>query len=1014
MPATFDFTPPPYTVKTVFTLESEAGESSAGFANAAVKPGMLVRKMPQHYWKGCWIWDAAPVMADVHLYLRHAFTVDDPAAVEEARFQWLTDEISELFLNGKYIGKVTSWARPTLSGNIKRYLRKGTNIIAARAYNQAGAAAFLCELTINYGDRSDYVCSDIDWKVSSTAPDGWDLPGFDDTSWQQATCKVLIPRNPYGLVPYTYFGRRQKAEIIRLASPLRVHGEKKSDITIMIKSEGNFAAEKEATVALYRGNYMVASEKSLLKQRQPGLLCLSTAFSFPSDADKGTYTVKVDSPVLEFRDGNVAGTIEYSPSPAGSERMVAVIKPVNGVPRLLINGKPTSFVTYRLGIDGRGDHTAYLNDFYNAGVRIIELAIPLDRVWKSQDRIDYDMVDSILDEVLFVVPKSRLIISFSIYAPGWWKHLHKEEMTAFEDGVWPQVSYASSLFLNDSERALGSIIKHIENRQCANRIIGYYLSGGEDGQWMLWVEGGSGAMVTRDKKRISDYSKPMQEYFRNWLQRKYGDIGKLNCAWGANIADFRSVMLPGASIRKSVDGGFFYDPKKQMNVIDFQQALSDSITDAILRYSGLIKRLTENRKTVGVYYGKIFTIGGHNEWAEFGFNRLLHSREIDYFSGPSYFQRQPGRPHSSSAPLASIALHDKMYVDEADLRTYAGGAGSWAYTGNPWDTVNTIRKIFALNAVENQAVRWFDIHPGEFADSVIMHAVADMSRIATKTVKWPAKHAEVAVIVSEQSLTYTSMEANDYMQRAVRNQWAGMFYRIGAPVDFYMLDDLRHSDFPEYKMYIFLNAWSIDAGLKSALQRLQKNGSVFVWFHAPGIISDEGLNVDNVDDVTGIGIKRLIDTVVKVQYSPQSDIPFLSQIKPVVSSLSGINALYYPVGGKAVTFGCLGSHASGAFRDLGSWKSIYFSAPVMTPELLREIAKYAGCHIYSQDSDDMIYAGSGMIGIHTAAKGLKKINLPVQCLLKDLISGEIINIKKSNGVEFPMDAGETRLFELVP
>ncbi len=945
--------------------------------------------------------------------MRHTFTIDDPAVVEEARFQWLTDEFSEIFLNGKYIGRVTSWARPTLSEDVKRYLRKGTNIIAVKAYNQAGAAAFLCELTINYSDRSDYICSNTDWKVSSTAPDGWDLPGFDDTSWQQATCKVIIPRNPYGLVPYTYFGRKQKAEIIPLTASLRVQGEGKQKIAIIIKSEGNFADE-EATVSLHRGNYMVASKRSFFKQHQPGLFCLSTVFDFPSDADKGIYIIKVGSPVLQLTSGNVAGTIEYSPSSAGSKRTVAVIKPVDGIPRLLINGKPTPFVTYRLGTDHRSDHTAYLNDFYDAGVKIIELDIPLYRVWKSQDKIDLDMVDSILDEVLFAAPKTQLIISFSIYAPEWWKRLHKDEMTAFEDGVWPQVSYASRLFLNDSERALGSIIKHIENRRCANKIIGYYLAGGEDGQWMLWVEGGSGAMVTRDKKRLSDYSKPMREYFHSWLQRKYGYIGNLNRAWGTNIADFRSVPLPEASIRKSVDGGFFYDPQKQMNVIDFQQALSDSVTDAILRYSGLIKQLTGNRKTVGAYYGKIFTIGGHNEWAEFGFGRLVHSKEIDYFSGPSYFQRQPGSPHSSSAPLAAIALHGKMYVDEADLRTYAGGAGSWAYTGNPWDTVNTIRKMFALNAVENQAIRWFDIHPGEFADPAIMRAVTDMSRIAAKAVTWPAKSAEVAVIVSEQSMTCTSMEANDYMGRAVRNQWGGIFYRIGAPVDFYMLDDLRHSDFPAYKMYIFLNAWSIDAGLKSTLKRLQKNGSVFVWFHAPGIITDGELNVDNVGDLTGIRIKRLTDTAAMVQYSPQSDIPFLSQIKPMVSGLSGINTLYYPEGGESITFGSLGSYPSGAFRDLGTWKSIYFSAPAMTPELFRKIARYAGCHIYSQNSHDMIYAGSGMIGIHTAVKGLKKIDLPAEYILKDLISGEIINGKKSNSIELLMDAGETRLFELVP
>lgn len=56
-----------------------------------------------------------------------------------------------------------------------------------------------------------------------------------------------------------------------------------------------------------------------------------------------------------------------------------------------------------------------------------------------------------------------------------------------------------------------------------------------------------------------------------------------------------------------------------------------------------------------------------------------------------------------------------------------------------------------------------------------------------------------------------------------------------------------------------------------------------------------------------------------------------------------------------------------------------------TPEEIRDFAKKAGAWVYC-DSNDVIYAGNGIIAIHTASAGCKTVNLPGSYLICDACS----------------------------
>ncbi len=98
---------------------------------------------------------------------------------EPATIVFTGDNIVEVFVNGTSIGYSSNWKRST---TVEMTLTAG-DVIAAKATDRGGVAAFLAQITID----GTIVESDSSWKVSTSAPAGWDQPTFDDSSWNAAT-----------------------------------------------------------------------------------------------------------------------------------------------------------------------------------------------------------------------------------------------------------------------------------------------------------------------------------------------------------------------------------------------------------------------------------------------------------------------------------------------------------------------------------------------------------------------------------------------------------------------------------------------------------------------------------------------------------------------------------------------------------------------------------------------------------------------------------------------------------
>ena len=61
---------------------------------------------------------------------------------KEAKIIFTCDNGSEVFINGKSVGRNLDWQKP-VAADVKKLLKAGSNIIAARAQNAGGLAGFV-------------------------------------------------------------------------------------------------------------------------------------------------------------------------------------------------------------------------------------------------------------------------------------------------------------------------------------------------------------------------------------------------------------------------------------------------------------------------------------------------------------------------------------------------------------------------------------------------------------------------------------------------------------------------------------------------------------------------------------------------------------------------------------------------------------------------------------------------------------------------------------------------------
>jgi hypothetical protein len=714
----------------------------------------------------------------------------------------------------------------------------------------------------------------------------------------------------------------------------------------------------------------------------------------------GEYTLRLRAPGLALS-GDAALGIPLQLEGGPAERTTVTVTERNGAPAALIGDAPVS-LWGRILSQGASTET-------RAPLLILPATASHDPygeaadVWLAREEWDYEALDRRVIEALSTHPDARVMLRVFVEAPNWWDAQNPHELVLFShgrhaakiarlDGKETFASFASAKWRQDAQEALRRLVAHVEQSPYAERVVGYVLAGGEDGRWRYWgaAEG-----------LYADYSRPQRLAFIAWLRTKYNnDLRTLRGKWQEivnpivapagdeapirTLLSWEDVRVPDIEARTGHLSGALLDPAAAPEVADYNLFHAEAVADLICELAATAKAASERRKLVGVSYGHFIE---HTRLPEalpnaghLALDRLLTSTDIDLIAAPG------------SGVAGSVKTHGKLPIGEilaldtdADPRAVAAelatvGGAVWYGGAEPWDPP-----------------------------------------AATTLAGDRAPVAEIALIVDHFSLAYLA-EGNGLSEPLLAGQRASLA-QVGAPYDTWLLDDLIAGRVPDYRLYLFPNAFYLDGDAREAVRRqVARDGKTAVWVYAPGAL-DESISGPTALALTDLAIGfvgkegplrvKLADAghpllegaPASLEYGPTTPLGPVFFAMPTHGEVLG--TIRVP---SLLDKGEPRDWAGLIASDGEAWTTVYSAAPNLPPELLRPLARRAGVHLYL-DSGDEVWANASLLAIHAITAGDKRIRLPEPTDVRDAETGAAL---ASDVAEFTiaMAAGETRLFRV--
>ncbi len=613
-----------------------------------------------------------------------------------------------------------------------------------------------------------------------------------------------------------------------------------------------------------------------------------------------------------------------------------------------------------------------------------------------------------------------------------WIRQHPDECEVLEArGQWlyKTPSYASEAWLSDSDRYVRALIATIHELDLDDAIFGYLICGGDSAEWVK-----AGAM----EDLAGDYSPPMQQAFRAWLQKRYGgDEKALRESWADPDAAFDQDLVPSPEEQAGTDLLLFKDPRRRRKAVDYFQCLASVVADDIDRLCGAAKDACGRNHLAGVFYGYLLEIVWSNGFfgqgradadvhhsagarsGHAGLNAVLASANVDFLSSPySYGFRGVGGEGGFMAPYESVRRAGKLWISEEDMRTHRWAWPSYyGQTRNVGETCEVLKRQTANIIISGAGGWWCDWARGNgaFDDPETMSVFERSLQIGQHSLSLSDRSsaAEVAVVVDAESFFYRSTKNNFDIPNWRNRAWG--IARMGAPVDFVLLSDLLDGRAGDYKFYIMTNVFHVDAAARETLKSLlRRNGSCTLWIYAAGLSSDT-ISVNNSRDLTGIGLQLTEREWGAHVYISNFGHPVTRNL--ATSTFWGtdmhLGPLFTVDDPEAVTLGNVvinqGRCEPGfVLREDTLWSSAYSAAPNIPAAVLRELGRHAGVHVYS-DHDDVLYANNAYVMVHTVRTESKTIHLPQRSEVREVYSNRLVS-RDCTEFRDTVEAGKTCLY----
>ena len=549
---------------------------------------------------------------------------------------------------------------------------------------------------------------------------------------------------------------------------------------------------------------------------------------------------------------------------------------------------------------------------------------------------------------------------------SWWLEKYKN----YPDSYWELSKVAADeKWRKAAEAYIKAVVNHVEEKY-PDKIYCYFLLGGCTTEWFS----------SNDKEGYND--------IKERAYKKYTGNDK------AVIPDYAALNPDGKTA--------FLNPETDSDVISYRKFHNKLIADTILYFADGLRKLLGKDRLIGVYYGYVLELGGERLWNDgsIAYEKVFDSNSIDIIASPSAYTLSRRHDGTSAYMITAdtLFLNNKLYYLEFDQRTYLKPLqfdvslslpGETDKLATEQDTVDVMRRDFMLTLTKGFGIWWFDMFEGWFYSERLMNEIARYCEIfAGLSQKKTDNNSEIAFIVDPESLYYVNKKANlnGELLTWERNELA----KLGAPYDIYSASSLGKIDFSSYKFIILSTFFKFDSETADIIEKkLKKDGKTILFMYAPFYISDDGFSVGKMNAVTEMNLKELEEPENVIQYK---DICFgysYAKDKMFYVEIEGDFYALEKQGDTEILGRYQGSLKPALVRRKKSdYSTVFCGSGFVRADILRDIAKDAGVHIFSEDNDNITFVNSEFIGVYHRKSTDAVVNVKKDGKYKDLFTGK--------------------------
>jgi hypothetical protein len=645
---------------------------------------------------------------------------------------------------------------------------------------------------------------------------------------------------------------------------------------------------------------------------------------------------------------------------------------VQGNPLIEIDGRcfiPAAFRSYR-------PMPANIAQFYRSGIRLFQficsgrnntLDIPYSlfgEIWQGNDSYDFAAFDRQIEMFMQYAPEGYFMVMITLDMPRWWLDSHPGQPDSYY-----QLGQAAvdKVWITEATKYLQAFILYAEEKY-GNRIFGYSFSAGKCTEWF-------------DQSLMAPTAEKQDDY-RQW-------------------SGVPNTVAPTATDLQEGLPNIFRDPDN--NVAKYLNYCCDRMAELILHFARAAQAIIRHEKLLGIFLGYIdMSSINQNLWATNGYEQVWQSEDIDLFFSPAAYRhcRHLDGASSYQQMVDSIELNGKLFLHEIDHRTHLAKhpLENGKFLGdcyrNEFESIMVLRRELCAAACKGSALWWFDFITGYYASPTLEAEVSHHVQILDRLRDFPRRQvAEIAVFVDPRSFLLLNEQADLHPEYVRHNLYS--LHECGAPFCMFNQNDLTKIDLSQYKLVVFLNAFSIPEPIRKDIDERLTN-QLKVWIHAPDISRPGCSPVERVSCRAGMQLKAYSsDIAEEIRFE---DLTY-GFGKPVVP-LFEVNDSQAEVLGRYQSTG----RAALAMKE----NNVYSALSPLPHQLWRSLARRAGVHIYCE-GPGAFYVDSRFVARQTVHEEQCEIYMPFDCEVEELFDGGVYTTR-DKVIRYQAKRGETKLF----